>query len=1061
MRSKVFRLCTVLVAMMFMAVSAIAQTITITGTVEDNNGDPIPGANVVVKGTTQGSMTDIDGKFAIPNVSTKATLRVSFIGYSEQEIPVQGKSSFKIVLTEDSELLDDVVVVGYGTVKKANVIGSIAKVNADALEDRPVTRVETALQGQMAGVSVRTTTGTPGGDVTINVRGAASINGQSTPLYVVDGVPTESLSGINPGDIQSIDVLKDAASAAIYGSRGSNGVVLVTTKKGKQGKPVIQLNAYTAISNLERKVGVMNSEEWVTFYKKYLDHFWALNNPTQNPNASQAERIAYAEQQVGKKLDTLTLLNTYKNQYGIYDPRWGTDELDYVDWQDEIFRTAPQHNLEISAAGQAGKTLYSVSAGYLNQEGIIHSSSFHRYTLRANIETQLNDYVKLTAQFAPSYGVQEGATVDGKDNAVARSLGFQGVVLHNDEYPARWAGAQPTKFYDFWGPGPNNVSPYIMATAADRRIVNSRMNSNIGLDVKIIEGLHLSGLIAWNFRNQTNRTYTPTWSQGKWDTVKTEGELSRSSYTTLTSHNWLYQGLLTYNKSIGKSDIDAVAGWSLEKYSAENTNQELRNFANDKTWVFNKTSGSTTQNNDVGYASNALVSFFGRVQYSYDSKYLFSATIRRDGSSKFGTNNRWGWFPSFSGAWKLNEEAFLKDIDWIGTAKLRVSWGVTGNDRIGNAQFLSNMAALNYPIGDTQAGANGYVIGNIANSNLGWETTKSTNIGIDFGILNDRVYFSADYYQKTTEDLLLKSPVSLISGFSNLMDNVGTVDNWGLEFEINSANIVNKDFKWNTSFNLSLNRNEITSLGTDNSDIRSGQGNTIIQRVGHPINSYMLLNVERTLTAADFEADGVTPKPGIAIWTGQKPGDSKWTDVNGDGKITAEDYDVQGSYQPKFEWGMTNTFRYKNFDASFMFQGRAGGKLLSIGSRSWNRATNGPNYNYMKSWLYDAYWSETEPGNGKHPSIWATVTGGQYDTNWLYSAAYVRLKNISAGYTFNFKNNPFVSKVRVYTSCDNVYMWDSYDPGFSPEAATQDNASSDWGSYPLARTWSLGVNVTF
>ena len=368
---------------------------------------------------------------------------------------------------------------------------------------------------------------------------------------------------------------------------------------------------------------------------------------------------------------------------------------------------------------------------------------------------------------------------------------------------------------------------------------------------------------------------------------------------------------------------------------------------------------------------------------------------------------------------------------------------------------------MNYAIGNSQNLASGYVPGNLANPLLGWETTTSYNVGIDFGVLNNRIYFSADYYKKVTKDLLLKSPVSLITGFSNMMANVGNVDNWGVEFEVNTANIVTSSFKWNSSLNISLNRNKITSLGDDNSDIRSGQGNTIIQRVGHPVNSYMLLEVERTLTANDFEADGITPKEGIAIYTGQRPGDTKWKDNSHDGKITSDDYTVVGSYQPKFEWGFTNTFKYKDFDASLLLQGRVGGKLLSIGSRSWNRATNDPKYNYLNRWLYKAYWSEDEPGDGKTPAFYATVTGGQYDTNWLYDAGYVRIKNITLGYNIPFKPNSVLSKARIYVSCDNVYMWDHYDAGFSPEAATQDNASSDWGAYPLSRTFSFGVNVTF
>ena len=1041
---------------------SVAQVgkVSITGVVVDELGEPMVGVNVVVKGTTNGTVTDLDGKYSV-SVSTneKAIFVYSFIGYKSQEILVGNQRQINVKLMPDQEMLDEVVVVGYGTVKKANVVGSIAKINSDVIQDRPVNRVEQALQGQMAGVSVRSTSGAPGSDITINVRGAASINGESTPLYVVDGVPIDNLSGINPGDIESIDVLKDAASAAIYGSRGSNGVVLVTTKKGKTGAPVITLNAYAAVSSLEKKVDVMNSEEWIAFNKKWYDYQWAKTSGM-STSTSQADRIAYAEQKLGKKLSSRADMgaNGVRNTYGIYDPWWGSSEIDAIDWQDELFRTAPSYDIQLTASGATEKINYSLSGGVYQQDGIVYGSSYNRYNLRANIEAQMTDRIRVGLTVAPSYGVQKGAKVDGKENAVSKTLGLPGWVLAGS---GRNAGADPYKFYGEWGPGPNVVSPYIQATAPERKNADIRINTALNATVDIIDGLKVSGMVAWNYRNRNERVYTPTWCNAKWDTASHPGELSSSSYSTNSSNSLLVQGLLTYNKSWGLHSIDAMIGASYESNNANTSLQSVSDFPNDKSWVFDKNKGSTVKSNEIDYTENALLSYFGRVQYALMDRYLFSTSLRRDGSSKFGSKNRWGFFPSVSAAWKLNEESFMKDIEWLGSAKLRLSWGQAGNDRIGEAQFLSNMIALNYAIGNSQNLASGYVPGNLANPLLGWETTTSYNVGIDFGVLNNRIYFSADYYKKVTKDLLLKSPVSLITGFSNMMSNVGNVDNWGVEFEVNTANIVTSSFKWNSSLNISLNRNKITSLGDDNSDIRSGQGNTIIQRVGHPVNSYMLLEVERTLTANDFEADGITPKEGIAIYTGQRPGDTKWKDNNYDGKITSDDYTVVGSYQPKFEWGFTNTFKYKDFDASVLLQGRVGGKLLSIGSRSWNRATNDPKYNYLDRWLYKAYWSEDEPGDGKTPAFYATVTGGQYDTNWLYDAGYIRIKNITLGYNIPFKPNSVLSKARIYVSCDNVYMWDHYDAGFSPEAATQDNASSDWGAYPLSRTFSFGVNVTF
>ncbi|PXV65879.1 TonB-linked SusC/RagA family outer membrane protein [Dysgonomonas alginatilytica] len=1028
-----------------------AQQKTIKGTVLDEQNAAVIGASVNVKGTSVGTITDLDGVFSIQAKPTDI-LEVAYVGYVRQSIPISGKSDIKVILKEDNKLLDEVVVVGYGTVKKANVVGSIARIDESAIADRPITRVEQALQGQMAGVSVRSTSGSPGGDITINVRGAASINGESSPLYVVDGVPIDNLSGINPNDIQSIEVLKDAASAAIYGSRGSNGVVLVTTKRGKKGKAIISLSAYTGIANVEKTVDVMNSGEWIAFNKKWLDRQWT-NKTGQSVSVSQAERIAFASKQSGKTYDNRTALNDIRASYGIYDPYWGTDNLETIDWQDAIFKSAPISDIQLNAAGATENVVYSISTGVLQQEGIVAGSAFDRYSLRANFDVKMNDRMKLTVNIAPSYALKKGANVDGKDAAVARALSFPGIVPAG---AGRMAGADPYKFYDLWGPGPNNVSPYVQAVYNDRRTEDVRVNSAANMTVNIIDGLSVNGLVSWNFRSNMWRTYSPTWIQGTWDTAK-PGEKSSSRKASSLTHSLMGQAMINYVKEFGNHSLAAMLALSEEKNTTESSDQGLSGFANDKTWVFDKNSGTTVNYNTIDYGQDALISYFGRIQYGYKDRYLVTTSLRKDGSSKFGSNSRWGWFPSVSGAWKVNEEDFMKKFEWLGTAKLRASWGLAGNDRIGSAAFLSNMVSANYVFGDDQAIQNGFVVGNISNSFLGWEKTDSYNFGLDLGFFKNRIYMQADVYYKKTTDLLLKAPTSLTTGYSSMMDNVGNVENRGFEFELNTVNLTGQ-FQWNSSFNMSINRNKITSLGSNDGDIKLGQGNTIIQRVGQAINSYYLLKATGVLRAADFESDGVTPKKGIAIYSGQKPGDTKYFDATDDGKITSDDYIVAGKYEPDFEWGLMNTFKYKNFDMSVLLQGRVGGDLLSIGSRGWNRATNDPKYNYMDQWLYDAYWSEEEPGNGKVPAFFSAVTS-QYDTNWMYDAGYIRIKNITLGYDIPVKK--VLNKARVYFSCDNVYMWDNYYPGFSPEAATQDNASSDWGSYPLARTFTVGVNITF
>lgn len=561
------------------------QKIKVTGKVVDTNGEPIIGATIKEQGTSNGAISDIDGNFSF-ETADNASLEVSYIGYQNQKIKVQKGKNLAVTLQEDTEMLDEVVVVGYGTVKKANVVGSIAKINSDVIQDRPVSRAEQALQGQMAGVSVRSTSGAPGSDITINVRGAASINGESTPLYVVDGVPIDNLSGINPNDIESIDVLKDAASAAIYGSRGSNGVVLVTTKKGKTGAPVITLNAYTAISTLEKKVDVMDSNEWIAFNKKWYDYQWtkASGMPA---STSQADRIAYAESKLGKQLDTRDALkeNGVRNTYGIYDPWWGSSEIEAIDWQDELFRTAPAYDIQLAASGATEKINYSLSGGIYKQDGIVYGSSYSRYNLRANVEAQMTDRIRVGLMVAPSYGVQKGAKVDGKENAVSKTLGLPGWALAGT---GRDAGADPYKFYDGWGPGPNVISPYIQATAPDRKNADIRINTALNTTIDIIDGLKVQGMVAWNYRNKNERTYTPTWSNAKWDTAAHPGELSSSSYSTNISNSLLIQGLLTYNKTWGVHSIDAMLGASYESNNANTSLQSVSDFPDDKSWVFDK-----------------------------------------------------------------------------------------------------------------------------------------------------------------------------------------------------------------------------------------------------------------------------------------------------------------------------------------------------------------------------------------------------------------------------------------------------------------------------------------
>jgi TonB-linked SusC/RagA family outer membrane protein len=1029
----------------------------IKGVVRDSEGHPVTGANVMINKTNTGVTTKADGSFTI-NANVGDVLTISSVGYTAITIKISSAAQpVTITLERSTTKLDEIEVIayGYGTQKKGNITGAIAKIGEKQIQDRPITRIEQALQGQLAGVAVRNTTGAPGADIVVNVRGAASISGTATPLYVVDGVPLDNLSGINPSDISSIDVLKDASSAAIYGSRGSNGVIIVTTKRGKPGKPTLSLSAYTSVATAEKKVDVLSSDEWIDFNKKWLDRIWTTASG-QDASVSQTDRIAYATSKTGKTYPTRTDLLGIRATYGIYDPYWGTDALERIDWQDVVLRSAPVNNVELRASGATEAVNYSISGGVYDQDGIIVGSNYKRYSFRGNLDAKVSDRVKIGLNISPSIGSLSGANVDGKDNAVSRMLSLPGWVLAGT---GKEAGAQPSKYYDGWGPGPNVISPYVQAMDHSRINKDTRLNTAFTTSVNVIDGLDVKGLIGWNYRTNSERTYSPTYAQPNWD-VSTPGSISTSQKTTLISNSLLLQATATYKKQIGLHGINLLLGASQETYNEDSTKQKVTGFPDDKTYVFDFTRAKTININAITASKNALISYFGRAEYNFDNKYLLSGSLRSDGSSKFGPNNRWGIFPSLSAGWVMSEEAFLNKVNWLSTAKLRAAWGQAGNDRIGNSQFLSNMAALNYPTGSPQASNSGFVVGNISNSKLRWEKTNSYNLGLDVGLFNNRVSMSADVYYKKTTDLLLNAPVSLTTGFSNMFDNVGSVENKGFELEINTVNITNKMFRWNTSVNVSLNRNKILSLTNDNADIKLGQGNTIIQRVGSPINSYYLLLTAGVLREADFTKDASGALvANVPVYSGQKPGDTKYVDTKPDGKIDGDDYVVAGSFQPKFEYGITNTFNYGKFDLSILIQGRVGGDLLSIGSRAWNRATNDPKWNYMASWLKNAYWSETDPGNGKVPAFYSAVTS-QYDANWMYSAAYLRVKNITLGYNMPVLKKAFRS-LRVYASCDNVYLFDKYYPGYSPEGATQDNSSADWGSYPQARTFAFGLTATF
>ena len=1058
-----------------MSMSAFAQSKTVTGTIVDSNGEPVIGASAIVKGTSNGGITDLDGKFTITNVPENASIQVTYVGYKAQLVPVKGKNTFKIILQEDNTSLDDVVVIGYGSVKKSTLTAAVSKMDAKGIENRTLARAETALQGQLAGVQVRTTTGEPGADMQIRVRGAASVNASSDPLYVVDGVPMTTLSGINPADIQSIEVLKDAASAAIYGSRGSNGVVMVTTKRGQSGKPKVSFNAQYGFQQLEKKMDVLSANEWMNFHLKFNDANYlqqAKNKGITNASIKDSNEVRLKN--LGKTANDYTI---------ILDPRWfnymsqdvrdahtytPTDEtLDLLDWQDAFFRNGTVQDYNVNVTGGNDNTSYMFSGGYMDQEGIATGTDYKRFSLRSNVESKINKYITVGINLAPTYIVSNGAGLaNGKDSRVHHVLSFAPVTNAGAGYNTNSNGYVK---YD-WG-SPNTTSPLFFMEDNTNQSRVMRLVANGFLRVTPIKDLSIELSGAAQYYDKDANTYYTTAASKDW--AQGEGAKSSSSHQTQRTLETLVQAVANYNFTLGKiHDFNVMAGASAEKTSVGySTNQSYTGpFPNDAIQgSFDGSKVGVKTNTVTELTPKSLASVFGRVQYNLAEKYMLSASLRYDGCSIFGGDNKWGVFPAASAGWLISNEKFFKNwnIKWWNTLKFRVSYGETGNNNI------SSTAAYPTLTNTTYAGQSGYYANSLGNADLGWEKTKSTDIAVDLAFFNNRIQLSLDYYTKKTSDLLYQVPVPGASGFTTVWDNLGDIDNHGFEIELNTKNLTG-GFKWDTSFNLSYNQNEVKSLGIDDTPVYSGFTNgqySNVLMVGKPINTFWMYDaIGVWKNQAEIDAYSAAHNGTPVTFEGKKikPGDIRYRDVNDDGKITADDKDYLGQPTPKYVFGMTNTFKWKDLDLSILMTAQTGGKIFGVFGRAIDRPGMGASGNVMGRWR-NAWWSEDEPGDGKTPYILSTTTGATLDSRWLYSSDYLRIKNITLGYKLPI-NPKWISYARIYFSIENLKCWNHYYGGYSPEAANTASSSApggqsalglDYGSYPLSRTYTLGININF
>lgn len=1044
------------------------QKIKVTGAIRDAAGESIIGASVMVEGTANATVTDLDGVFVI-EAFKGATLKISYLGFRPQTVIVGEKSNLEITLEENNELLDEVVVIGYGSVKKSSLTNAVSKFNAENLSERSLARAESALQGNLAGVMVRSTTGEPGQDLQIRVRGAASVNASADPLYVVDGMPLSTLTGINPSDIESMEVLKDAASAAIYGSRGANGVILVTTKKGKSGKPKISFSASYGTQTLEKKLDLMSAEEWMEFYIKYNDaNYLSQANARGIVGASIKDSNEKRMTNLGgsvSKPDYRIMLDDRWFNYMSDDIRnshtyTATDEqLNLLDWQDEYYRNASIQDYNVSVSGGNDVTNYLFSLGYLNQDGIVVGTNYERYSFRTNIESKINKYITAGMLLAPTYIERDGGGVsNGKDSFAHQilqiapvsegSVGYDTNVNSNLVYP--WAVAYSSPVYRMQ----NNINK--------EKMVHMMGNAFIRFDP--IKDLKIETTASANYYNRDRKIYNFSKTSG--NAAQGEGQNSSASRVTNNKLDYLLQAVANYNKTIQEHEFSIMAGVSNERKGIGSyTSQAFsKPFPNDAiTGSFNGDNLNVAENIVSEHTPTIVVSYFGRLNYNYDNRYIIAGSLRYDGSTVFGINNKWGSFPSISGAWNVSNEQFYKNlnISWLNSLKLRASYGVTGNNSISETAAYSTLGSVIY------SGEAGYIASTLGNKDLGWEKTYSTDLAIDLGLFKNRIQLSLDWYTKNTKDLLYQIPVYSASGFSSTWGNLGDIYNEGFEIELTSRNI-DSEFKWSTNLNISFNKNEVRKLGESDTPIYSGfdsNNPSNVLMVGKPINTfYMYDAIGVWMTQAEIDEYSASHGGVPVTFEGKaiKPGDIRYRDVNDDGFFDkTNDRDFLGSPTPKVTYGMTNTFSYKNLDLSILITAQTGGKIAGLIGRAIDRPSMGPNQNALAHWK-DAWWSESEPGNGSVPYALSTTTGGTVDSRWLYSSNFLRIKNLTLGYKLPV-NPKILPYARVYLSIENLAKWDSYYGGYNTESANTGSATLgiDYGSYPLARTIMFGVNVNF
>lgn len=1036
---------------LFIPVWAVAQVLTVKGTVKDNKGETLAGVSILEVGSTSnGVITDLNGNFVI-NVSKNAKLSISYIGYNKIVVNVDSRSVINIELEEQSRSLDEVVVVGYGQMKRSDLTGSISSVKSDAISKSVVTSVDQILQGRVAGVQVQQNDGMPGGSSSVRIRGINSLSGSNEPVYVIDGViidgnsgsnATNPLSSINPSDIVSMDILKDASATAIYGSRAANGVIMITTKRGKSGETKVNYNGYIGWQEMPKKLPMLNLQQYA-----YLK------------NARSAASIVQAD------------------NYFVRPDLLGTG----TDWQDELFSKAPMTSHNLSITGGSDKSTYAIGAGYLNQNGIATGSGFERFNLRANIDTQVKKWLKSGISLDLSNSNQK-LTVS--DESLIKTALKQTPVVAARNADGSFDGPQTTEFV--------MTNPLGLALLKENYNEKTGIRGNTYLEATILKGLSFKTELSFDFGMNSSYKFSPSYTFGALTNNVIESERSKSY-----SKYWVFRNLINYNTTIAEvHSVNLMLGQEAQKSGWEYLDGYRSGFVSNVAHDLNMGDATTAKNQGSSYF-NTLSSYFGRLFYSFDDRYLLTATMRYDGSSQLAEGHRWAWFPSAALAWKVSNESFMREIPDIYNLKLRLGWGLVGNQNVPNYAYTSLLTSV-----QTANWGTGLLSGNTANPDLAWESTSSSNIGIDLGLFKNRIEFTADVYYKRTNNLLLQLPLPAYVGSTGMgstsapWGNIGSIENKGIELSLNTVNIDQKNFSWKSTFVFSLNRNKVLQLNSEtgviNGSIQEGSETNIVTRtvVGQPIAQFYGYKViGRFEKATDFyykDANGkiqptAIPKGMTISENGVWIGDYIFEDVNKDGVIDDNDRTFIGNPEPKFTYGIGNNLTYKNWDLSVFLTGSYGNKVVNY-QRRWLENPRENNNVLFEATQYAVLSKINEAGPVDYRNIYisggdpymprmaassaASTSNFRYSDRFVEDGSYLRIQNISLGYNLprEWMKKLKIENVKLYANLQNVYTFSVY-KGYDPEVGSMNQnallTGIDNARYPSPRIYTFGLNLTF